>query len=123
MSETGFCSRCNSNVLLVRERIDVCLAVVLLIFTGGIGLIIYLAIYYSKPKEHCIHCQGKVTVSPISTSYTQQTQPPIQKTSPSRSSKETEEVLGFRPNFCAYCGEKIRPGTNFCENCGSKVVL
>jgi hypothetical protein len=121
--ETGYCPRCKTNVLLIRERIDTCLAIVLLIFTGGIGLIIYLAIYYSKPKDHCIHCQGKVTISPVSPSYTHQPQPQIQSTATTTPSKETEEVLGFRPNFCAYCGEKIRPGTNFCENCGSKVVI
>jgi hypothetical protein len=123
MSETGFCPRCQTSVLLVRERIDACLAIVLLIFTGGIGLIIYLAIYYSKPKQHCIHCGTKVTLPQTPTAYTYQPQPQIQNASPTTPSNTAEEVLGARPKFCAFCGEKIKVGTNFCENCGSKVVF
>ncbi len=121
--ETGYCPRCQTKVLLIRERIDACLAIVLLIFTGGIGLIIYLAIHYSKPKQHCIHCGNKILISQTSSPYTYQAQPQIQNTSPTTPSKATEEVLGFRPNFCAFCGEKVKAGTNYCENCGSKVVL
>ncbi len=123
MNETSFCPRCQQKVLLTRERIDTCLAVVLLIFTGGIGLIIYLAIYYSKPKQHCIHCGTKVTLSQTSTSYTYPVQPQIQNNSSTAPTNTTEEILGASPNFCAFCGEKINPGTNFCENCGSKVVF
>jgi hypothetical protein len=52
----GFCSHCNQKVLLKRQDIDVCLAIILLIFTAGIGLLIYLIIYYSKKENQCIHC-------------------------------------------------------------------
>lgn len=122
MSETAYCPRCQQNVLLIREKIDTCLAIILLIFTGGIGLIIYLAIYYSKPKQHCIHCGTKVTISQTPTSYSYQSSPQIQNTFISEPVNQTEEVLGARPNYCAFCGEKIEDGTKFCQNCGSQIT-
>ena len=61
---SGWCPRCQQNVLLTREEIDTCLAVVLLIFTAGIGLLIYLAIYQGisiKPNVSGSLCWSAVT--------------------------------------------------------------
>jgi DNA-directed RNA polymerase subunit RPC12/RpoP len=122
MSETAYCSRCQQKVLLTREKIDICLAVILFIFTAGIGLIIYLAVHYSKPKLHCVHCGTKVTSFQTPTSYTYQSQSQIRTASHSTPTNSTEKVLGAKPNFCAFCGEKIEVDMNFCQNCGSKIV-
>ncbi|MFX0139184.1 MAG: zinc-ribbon domain-containing protein [Candidatus Hodarchaeota archaeon] len=119
---SGYCPRCKQNVLLTREEIDTCLAIVLLIFTAGIGLIIYLAIYYSKPEEYCIHCRTKVTAFQTPTPYTYQTQPQIQQPSYTTPIKPSEEITGGRPNFCALCGEKLEAGARFCPNCGSQIT-
>ena len=119
---SGWCPRCQQNVLLTREEIDTCLAVVLLIFTAGIGLLIYLAIYYSKPEEYCVHCRAKVTASQIPSPYAYQPQPQIQQPSYSTPTNASGEVKGARPNFCALCGEKLEPGTKFCPNCGGQIT-
>ena len=118
---TGYCPRCQQNVLLTREEIDTCLAIILLIFTAGIGLIIYLAIYYSKPEEYCVHCGAKITAFQTPSPYTHQTQPQIQQTPYSPPINAAEQVTGGRPNFCALCGEKLDMGAKFCQNCGSQI--
>ncbi|MFX1567972.1 MAG: zinc-ribbon domain-containing protein [Promethearchaeota archaeon] len=118
---TGYCPRCQQNVLLKREEIDTCLAIILLIFTAGIGLLIYLAIYYSKAEDRCIHCGARVTSLQISSPYAYQTQTPIQQQSYSTPGNVSEEITGSRPNFCALCGEKLDPGIKFCPNCGSQI--
>jgi len=119
---TGYCPRCQQNVLLTREEIDTCLAIILLIFTAGIGLIIYLAIYYSKPEEYCVHCRAKVTAFQTLSPYTQQSQPQIQQTPYTTPTNTAEQVTGGRPNFCALCGEKLDMGAKFCQNCGSQIT-
>lgn len=48
MSRTAYCSNCQKNVLLVREDIDIPLAIILLVFTAGFGLFVYLIIYYNR---------------------------------------------------------------------------
>ncbi|MFW9952174.1 MAG: zinc-ribbon domain-containing protein [Candidatus Thorarchaeota archaeon] len=122
MNETAFCPRCQQKVLLTREKIDTCLAVILLIFTGGIGLIIYLAVHYNKPKQHCIHCGTKISTFKNSHPYTYQSQSETQKGLYNTLTNSTEEILGAKPNFCAFCGEKVEAGTKFCQNCGSKII-
>ncbi|MFW9999391.1 MAG: zinc-ribbon domain-containing protein [Candidatus Hodarchaeota archaeon] len=117
---TGYCSRCNQNVLLKREDIDTCLAIILLIFTAGIGLLIYLAWYYSRPEEHCIHCGAKIT--PFQTQSPYSSQPQTQPPSYSTPLNVSEEVTGARANFCALCGEKLDLGIRFCPNCGSQIT-
>ncbi len=118
---TGWCQRCQQKVLLKREEIDTCLAIVLLIFTAGIGLLIYLAIYYSKAEDRCIHCGAKVTSLQAHSPYTYQTQAPIQPPSYTTPVNASEEITGSRPNFCSLCGEKLDPGIKFCPNCGGQV--
>jgi len=118
---TGYCSRCNQEVLLKREEIDTCLAIVLLIFTAGIGLLIYLAIYYSKPEDRCIHCGTRITPLQTPSPYTYQTQPLPQQPSYSAPLYISEEITGSKPNFCSLCGEKLDSGISYCPNCGSKI--
>ena len=60
MSFTAFCPSCGRNVQTKREDIDVGLAIFLLCCTWGIGLIIYLIVYYSQPESVCIFCDAKV---------------------------------------------------------------
>ena len=120
LNPTGWCPRCQQNVLLKREEIDTCLAIILLIFTAGIGLIIYLAIYYSKAEDRCIHCSSKITALQTESPYT--SQPQIQQSSYSTPANISEEVTGVKPNFCALCGEKLDMGIKFCPNCGSQIT-
>ncbi|MEE9378056.1 MAG: zinc-ribbon domain-containing protein [Candidatus Lokiarchaeia archaeon] len=120
LNPTGWCPRCQQNVLLKREEIDTCLAIILLIFTAGIGLIIYLAVYYSRPEQNCIHCGYKITALQTQSPYT--SQPQIQQSSYPTPANISEEVTGVKPNFCALCGEKLDMGIKFCPNCGSQIT-
>lgn len=111
----GFCNRCNQQVFLTRKDFDVCLAIVLAMFTFGIGLLIYLAIYYRKPEDRCTICGSQDTASQVP-AYQATTQPQFQN---SKQSIQVEERV--EEKFCSYCGDKLKLMSKFCENCGSKV--
>ena len=96
---TGYCPRCQQNVLLKREEIDTCLAIILLIFTAGIGLLIYLAIYYSKAEDRCIHCGAKITALQSPSPYTYQTQAPAQQLPSSTPVNASVFLILFRPSL------------------------
>jgi len=110
---TAFCPNCKQRVLLVREDINWPLAIILLLFTAGIGLVIYLIIYYSGAENRCIHCHNPVMIS-----YTQQTtQNPYQ---PEATISPNQDVHITQPNFCPLCGEHLSiKDAKFCSNCGS----
>ncbi|MHA2182434.1 MAG: zinc ribbon domain-containing protein [Promethearchaeota archaeon] len=107
---TAFCPRCNQQVLLARKQFDTCLAIVLLIFTV-IGFFIYLAVYYSKPEDRCIHCGTQITFSQSAVQYqTPQDQRPQAQPASSTHS------------YCSLCGEKLEAQVKFCPNCGGKII-
>lgn len=117
VNPTGFCPRCNQQVLLVRKEFDTCLAIVLLLFTF-IGFFIYIAVYYSKKEDRCIHCGTQI-------SYLQpQTQ--LQST-PTSDIPAVDVTPDLQPqtqvNYCPLCGEKLSdPTQKYCSNCGSKII-
>ncbi len=123
MLRYGFCPSCNKQVLLKRVDIDKCLAIILLIFTAGIGLILYLVFYYNKPEDRCNICGIKITSSQTAGSYGYGNQEQNQYISTSTRTQPPEEFPGEVeiPRFCPLCGEKIDYGVNYCPNCGSKV--
>ncbi len=123
MPRYGFCPSCNKQVLLKREDIDICLAVILLIFTVGIGLILYLVFYYNKQEDRCNICGIKITSSQSPGLYGYDNQPRNQYASISTITQPTEEFLEELdiPRFCPLCGEKIVYGIFYCPKCGSKI--
>ena len=124
INPTGYCYHCKQQVLLKREDIDICLAVILLIFTAGIGLVIYIIIYYGKEEDRCVHC-GATCSQEFEGSATQEapqvsTQPQHQNR-PSRAQESVVEKKG-EINFCPFCGDNFdQGGVKYCPNCGSKV--
>ncbi len=109
---TGFCPRCNQQVLLARKEFDTCLAIVLLLFTV-IGFFIYLAVYYNKKEDRCVHCQTQITFSQGQVQF---------QSSTSRNTSEAEEIEVITAKYCPLCGEKFVVGIKFCPNCGSKIT-
>jgi len=120
-----YCSQCKTNVLTSREDIDICLAIVLLIFTGGIGLIIYLAIYYGRDPNRCVHCNSickpklieekpSSTIQDINQSYKPIRLVPIQE-EPEEDEKHSK--------YCFNCGVQLneRDGLRFCPFCGTNI--
>ena len=124
INPTGYCYHCKQQVLLTREDIDFCLALVLLIFTAGIGLIIYLVIYYGKEENRCVHC-GATCSQSFDASGSQIA--PHMSNQPQHQDRtlhvqEDLEKEKANINFCPFCGEDFdQIGVKFCPNCGSKV--
>jgi len=120
-----YCPNCKQNVLTVREDINICLLIILGIFTAFIGPLIYLAIYYEKEPNRCAHC--KSICQPISSIQTDS----VLNSKPSQINKSQEAVnyveinSNFADNskFCSNCGVKIgeREGLKFCAFCGTKI--
>jgi hypothetical protein len=107
--------------MLTRKDFDTCLAIILLIFTV-IGFFIYLAVYYSKKEDRCIHCGSQILISESFRSYTFQPQSQNQSSISSIQNNYVGETKEIGPRFCSLCGEKLETGIKFCPNCGSKLT-
>jgi hypothetical protein len=122
----GYCPNCREQVLLTRKDIDWCLAIILLIFTAGIGFVIYLLYYYSQSENRCIHC-GTVIENRLQSPYTQTTDELPYQHTPEEfqyervEEKQVQEIETEVPRFCPFCGDKLKGGARFCANCGSKL--
>ncbi len=120
-----YCPNCKMNVLTVREDIDMCLLIILFIFTAGIGILIYLAIYYDKEPNRCVHC--KSICHPISNIHNDSVLnlKPSQNNNYQEAGKyvENNEQAVGESKFCSNCGVKIgeREGLKFCAFCGTKI--
>jgi hypothetical protein len=122
LNPTGYCYHCKQQVLLKREDIDICLVLILAIFTAGIGLIVYLAYYYKKEEVHCVHCGA--TCSQTFDPSESQIAPQVSNQPQARLFQEQEAVKEEKAdiNFCPFCGENFnQAGVKFCPNCGSKI--
>lgn len=117
---TGYCPRCKQEVLLTREEINWGVAILLLCFTGGIGLIIYLAVYYSKPQDRCIHCNTRVISR--APQYSRNINIYQNEAAISNESQNVEVIENDSPKYCPFCGEQLQSSNvRFCPNCGTKV--
>ena len=120
-----YCPNCKMNVLTVREDIDICLIIILCIFTAGIGVLIYLAIYYEKEPNRCVHC--KSICQPISNiqydSVLNSKPSQINKYQEAGNYVENNAHIAVESTFCPNCGVKIgdREGLKFCAFCGAKI--
>ena len=127
---TGYCPNCQQDVLLVREEFEVCLAIFLLIFTAGIGFIIYLIVYLRRAEDRCVHCGTKITI--IQSHYSQSSSHlptqqykynyETQKQQISSATKSAKKNETEYPKFCAFCGEELKSTeAKFCPNCGTEL--
>ena len=117
MPSTGYCPHCQQNVLMAREEMNVALAILLLCCTG-IGFIIYLIFYYSKPQNKCIHC-GSLYQANLPNKSSQTT---LQLQNHTQSNAENAKTLENQLKFCPLCGNNLDTGNQkFCANCGSKL--
>jgi hypothetical protein len=101
------------------------LAFFLLCCTCGVGIIVYLIIYYSKPENRCIHCYSIVETR-ISEPYEQPIQSSKLQTREniyeiSQKPLQTIEKVE-REKFCPYCGLNIPENARYCPGCGAKVI-
>lgn len=121
-----YCEKCKCEVPTKREDIDWFLLVILAIFTAGFGVLIYLAIYFDKPENRCIHCNSVCIPSkeykPYESSFSDNTAAsniyPVKQAVTSTLEQEQTEVLMGK--YCPSCGAKLEENSkaNFCAYCG-----
>ncbi len=120
-----YCPNCKRNVLTVREDINICLLILLGIFTAFIGPLIYLAIYYEKEPNRCAHCKSICQpISNIQDDGVLNSKPSqINKYQVSEKYVENIAQVADESKFCSNCGVKIgeREGLIFCAFCGTKL--
>jgi len=122
-----FCPKCNQMVLTKRDDIDIWLLIILGIFTGGIGALIYLLIYFNHEPDRCVKCNTVCIYNIHSYRAEKEIRVPIHDQS--KNSIQNEEVLELKKgfiNFCPNCGNKIGNSNyenpNFCPYCGEKLI-
>ncbi|NVM38066.1 MAG: hypothetical protein HWN81_20900 [Candidatus Lokiarchaeota archaeon] len=118
-----YCSKCNKNVYTKKNDFNIGLAIFLAIFTGGIGLLIYVAVYLDREhKPRCIHCDS------ICYEQMENNQPvsSYQVISSSNQGQRQKLILESHKNdenskFCFNCGSELDQSENakFCALCGS----
>ena len=122
---TSYCPKCKMNVLTTREDIDICLVIILCIFTAGIGLLIYLAIYHDKEPNRCVHC--KTIVQPITNEQwntsSDHKSNQIESYQEIKNYNENSSLVEENSSFCSNCGVQLsdREGLKYCAFCGSKI--
>ncbi|MFX1389207.1 MAG: hypothetical protein ACFE9Z_03980 [Promethearchaeota archaeon] len=118
-----YCPKCNMNVYTKKNEFNIGLAIILAIFTGGIGLLIYVAVYLDKEhKPRCIHCDSICYENKEDTQKVSN----FQVINTSNQSKGQSLVLESHkieeePKFCYNCGTELNQDENakFCALCGS----
>ncbi|MHA1931327.1 MAG: hypothetical protein ACW96X_02240 [Promethearchaeota archaeon] len=101
---------------------NIAIAIILAIFTGGIGLLIYVAIYLDREKRpRCIHCNSicyTQSDTQISSNY--------QLITTSNQNQNQKTVLvsqqpGEKAKFCYSCGVELNQNeeARFCPLCGT----
>lgn len=120
-----YCPKCNMNVYAKKNEFNIGLAIILAIFTGGIGLLIYVAIYLDREhKPRCIHCdsvcyeqkeniQQSTNYQAINTSHYIENQKVM---------VEPQQANG-KSKFCYNCGSELDQSeeAKFCALCGSSI--
>ncbi|MFW9894924.1 MAG: hypothetical protein ACFFD7_03890 [Candidatus Thorarchaeota archaeon] len=121
---TMYCPKCKQNVLTKKEDFRIGLAIILIIFTGGLGLLIYLAIYLDKDRNRCVHCNSicgpKLVSNQSSSNY--QVISSSNQISSQKAVVQTQLVEG-NPKYCFNCGVELdqREDAKFCRFCGTNI--
>ena len=123
----GYCPYCQKNVHMKKEDFRVGLAIVLLVFTAGFGLFIYLMIYLDKKAEKCIYCGSKcqpllINYQSEPSSATYLTQEYSNGPSTQLVYQEKTPIMLERASFCPNCGGELNADHKFCSFCGNTLA-
>ncbi|MHA1194655.1 MAG: hypothetical protein ACTSRH_00375 [Promethearchaeota archaeon] len=121
-----YCPKCKTNVLTKREDIDICLIIILAIFTAGIGVIIYLIIYFSNEPIRCVYCNSICQISTKKEIVVNENgKKTVQLNNIDQFSQNIEESKQevSHISYCYHCGEKLddRTELKFCPFCGINI--
>ncbi|MFX0076781.1 MAG: hypothetical protein ACFE96_15160 [Candidatus Hermodarchaeota archaeon] len=121
----GYCPSCKQNVLLVRDAANWALIILLIIFTGGIGLIVYAIIYFNKSPNRCIHCHSQLSFNSTSSgqiSNFKRNGAHLKTESDSDDINSLDVDKESKQRFCSFCGEPLsNKEAKFCAHCGTNV--
>ncbi len=120
-----YCPKCKTNVYTKKNDFNIGLAIILLIFTGGIGLLIYVAVYLDREhKPRCIHCDSvcydQKEIDQSNSNYQEvSASTQIENQNVIIESQQTEQ----KPLFCYNCGSELDISANakFCALCGNSI--
>lgn len=120
-----YCPKCKMNVETKKEDFRVGLAIILVIFTGGLGLLIYAAIYLDKAKNRCIHCSS-VCNSQLISNQSNSNYQLISNSNQITSQKavaQTVQLIEGPVKYCFSCGVELdqREDAKFCRFCGTNI--
>lgn len=111
-----YCPKCEKNVFTKKMKFNIGIAIILVIFTGGIGLLIYMVIYLDKQKR-CINCNAfcQDEISDNQTNLNYQVQKQILNVE--------NQIIDDKTNFCYTCGVTLddRASAKFCAYCGTDI--
>lgn len=120
-----YCPKCKMNVETKKEDFRVGLAIILVIFTGGLGLLIYVAIYLDKSKkERCIHCNSVCNAQLVNNQSNSNYQ--LISSSNQMTSQKTvvqTQLIEGPIKYCFSCGVELdqREDAKFCRFCGTNI--
>lgn len=119
-----YCPKCKTNVETKKEDFRVGLAIILIIFTGGLGLLIYVAIYLDKVKNRCIHCDSECIIHLVRNQSNSNYQL-ISNTNQIASQKTVQvtQLVDEKVKYCFSCGVELdsRDDAKFCRFCGTNI--
>lgn len=105
-----YCENCQRNVEPEKD-FNGCAFVALLLFTLGIGAVIYLIVYAFKEPDMCPYChRGKFLRAPR-----EEPQQPVQEI------VYVQRVQAEERHYCSNCGVKLTKDSKYCEMCGAEI--
>ncbi|TFG18456.1 MAG: hypothetical protein EU531_00420 [Promethearchaeota archaeon] len=116
-----YCEKCQANVLTKREDLDIGIIIILFIFTAGLGVLIYLVVYYEKKSNRCIHCNS--ICKPMLLEYqNEQNLASVEETSKKMQNYVYVTKIEENVKFCYNCGTELDARERkFCPFCGVNV--
>ena len=119
-----YCPKCKLDVETKREDFRVGLAIILVIFTGGLGLLIYAAIYLDKAKNRCIHCNSVCNTRLVNNqSYSNYQLINSSNQILSQKAVVQTQLIAETVKYCFSCGVELdqREDAKFCRFCGTNI--
>ncbi len=120
-----YCPKCKINVETKKMEFNIVLVIILAIFTGGIGILIYVAIFLDREKRpRCVHCNSICNARLVS-NQSNSTYQLISSSNQVLSQKAVvqTQLVGGTASYCFSCGVELdkREDAKFCRFCGTNI--
>ena len=121
-----YCPKCKMNVETKKMEFNIAIAILLAIFTGGIGLLIYVAIYLDREKRpRCIYCNS-VCSAQLASNQSNSNYQLISNSNQMTNQKsvvQSVQLIEGPVKYCFSCGVELdqREDAKFCRFCGTNI--